>query len=85
MQQYSCLILLVAPKSAAMKPQVLSKPAPNGLPKELKEMPIHWERVHIVDAQFITALRSHARRNGWVLKTRRADLFGNSFGVWRVG
>ena len=67
-----------------MKFKIINKPAPNGLPDGLKAMPVNHEQAHIVDVQFITALRGHARRNGWKLKTKRADLHGQSFGVWRV-
>jgi hypothetical protein len=67
-----------------MKLKTVPRPAPNGLPDSLKEMPVNHEQANIIDAQFIVALRAHARRNGWKLKTRRADLLGQSFGVWRI-
>ncbi len=67
-----------------MKLQTITKPAPNSLPDGLKQLAVNHEQAHIVDVQFITALRGHARRNGWKLRTRRADLNGQSFGVWRV-
>jgi hypothetical protein len=60
-------------------------PSPKELPDDLKRLRVNLDNATIVDAELITALRGFARRKGWKLKTRRADLMGQSFGVWRVG
>jgi hypothetical protein len=62
----------------------VESPIPPELPSDLKALPISLDKAVIVDCQFITALRSFARRQGWKIKTRRADLSGQSYGVWRI-
>jgi hypothetical protein len=67
-----------------MKARTAAKPAPNGLPHHLKEIPVDFERAHLIDVQHLVAMRNHARLSGWKIKTRRADLSGQTFGVWRL-
>lgn len=62
----------------------IRKPAPNGLPHHLKVMPVNLEQAHLIDAQHLTGMRNHARLSGWKIKTRRADLSGQTFAVWRL-
>jgi len=67
-----------------MKAITAKRAAPNGLPHHLKQIPVNLSKVYLIDVQYLVAMRNHARLSGWKIKTRRADLSGHTFGVWRL-